>query len=326
MSMWLRTSTRRNQQIRNAFRQNQREGKLTTKDRSAAFQTPLPVALITLWLFFIGIGIYVFCFSPFLEITSVVVVGNQKISQPKVLAVAERLLNGFYWKIFSKKNIFFVPRGALEETLKQTYPLFDRVEITRVFPHQLEIRVAERSYLLLWCSGGPCYAVTSGQRAVGYAPDTQPETWQLAVVDTSALPVSVGESLEVQPYFSVFEQLTRLLPERLELSLQPEAYTPSRFSQELRVVTGAGWSIIVNTEIPVEDTLASLKAFLEHRSQGPQKDVPLSTIDLRVPGKVFYTEKAINNAPMVVESVDAAPLSQKKDAKHSDQGKKHSDK
>ncbi len=282
-------------------------------DRSVGFRARSPYPLFFLWGIFVGVAAYLFLASPLLEITEISASGEERLSGMRIEHTVEAALSGKTLGLFSRRNYLFLPTRDIEAALRDAYPLIKSVSVRPVFPRRLEINVTERPTLLLWCSGGPCYLLDEEGRA--FANDRalfeMYATERRVIVDTSALPVHVGEPFEGIEYLRHFEALFDSMPARLNLRLRQEASTASHFSRELRLVTDVGWTLLVSTEIPVEETLSVLSSFLESRAGNEAQANPLMLVDARVPGRIFYSElnQATGEAsePKAAEPAESEP-------------------
>lgn len=289
--------------------------------RGEEMRTKIPYGVLLLWsIFFVTVG-YTFCLSPLLTITEVSIIGASRVPQTRLLDTVETILRQKYGKIFAKNNFLFFPRKEIQEVLLQQYPLLSTVEITRKFPDQITIQVTEKPYLLLWCSNGPCYQLDAKNRP--YSSErllyTLYEPWRLMVIDTSALPVTSEASFDIaQEYLHSFASYYSIFPKAISLSLKPQAFTPSKFSRELRVATEAGFDVLLSLDIPPEDSLSALRAFLDRRNEDVLvTNKPLVLIDLRVPGRLFFSEVRSDDTELLIQ--EAVGVSEEKDQKESNQ-------
>lgn len=292
--------------------------------RGKEMQTKIPYGVLSLWsIFFVTVG-HIFFLSPLLTITEVSIIGADRVPQPRLFDTVETVLQEKYGRVFAKNNFLFFPRKEVQEVLLQQYPLLSTVDIARKFPDQITIRVTEKPYLLLWCSNGPCYQLDSknypySSERLLYA---LYEPWRLMVIDTSALPVTSEAPFDTaQEYLHSFASYYSLFPKVISLSLKSQAFTPSKFSRELRVATEAGFDVLLSLDIPPEDTLSALKAFLDRRN----KDVvgtknPLALVDLRVPGRIFFSEVRSDDTESLIQETVEVP--EEKDQKEGHQGQK----
>jgi hypothetical protein len=327
--MWFRfrTRSRRDQLFRQALA---KEGRGTKKviDRGEYFRSRFPYEILFLWIAFGVVLGYAAGFSPLLNVTDIVIEGNERISSERLLDTVETTLSEKHWRMVSQKNYFFVPTQELTQQLFELYPILETVTVEKVFPNRLEVNLTEKAYLTIWCSGGPCYM-----------PDTQGnaetnsrllytlyDPWRLVIVDTSALPVVVDQPLMVKPYLEYFEALHRQFASAVSLELERNASTPSRFANELSVRTSAGWTLLVNIETPPEEMLRALTVFIKDRDQDRTKGNPLMIVDMRVPGRIFYSElNQTTGEESVIKEAEVKLTDSVKEEKKKNSNKKRSE-
>lgn len=286
-----RIPSRRQQLFREALSRESNKTKKTV-DRGEGFRTNFPYGIFFLWSAFLGVIVYVFFFSAYLFTTNVQIETSGQVMQEEVLALVQPILDSNRFYIFPSKNFFMVPEQKIRETLMTEYPIIQEVIIERSFPQSMSITLKDRTKLLMWCSGGPCVLIDGEvARFQEKSFESRYDTFRLTVTDTSALPVVANVALPVKDYLEYFSLLQEKFPQELGRTLLSEATTPSRFSRELRLTTSEGWSLLANIDIPIEETMLSLRAFFEKRQYEASKEGPsLVTVDARVPGRIFFTE------------------------------------
>lgn len=283
-------SSHRQQLFREALSRESAKQKKNV-DRGERFRSKFPYGVLVLWIAFFGILGYILLFSPFLVLSQITVISSGRVGAEEVQSVINPLLDTKRWFVFPARNFFVVPKTKITESLLTEYPLLESVRVERTFPNALEVITTERSKLLLWCSGGPCAMLDADERARVHEKSFQSryDELRLSVVDTSALPFDIRAILPVREYLTYFSLLQGRFPEAAGIDLSLQATTPSRFSRELRVTTSEGWFLLVNIDIPFEETISSLQAFFEERRSQVSRPALIS-IDARVPGRIFFTE------------------------------------
>ncbi|HFC76857.1 MAG TPA: FtsQ-type POTRA domain-containing protein, partial [Candidatus Moranbacteria bacterium] len=118
-------------------------------------------------IIFIGVVVYSFIFSTFLEISSVSIIGLNKISAKEAYQLIDELKSGKYFGIVPKNNFLFLRSKKIVQQFEDKFKRIDTMEVIKKFPHKLEIRINERNTLLIVCSGGNCYFVD--KKGVAYA-------------------------------------------------------------------------------------------------------------------------------------------------------------
>jgi hypothetical protein len=122
------------------------------------------------------------------------------------------------------------------------------------------------------------------------------DTIRLSVIDESAPPVVMGGMLPVEPYLTTLRTAHENFSKLGIGSLSLTATTPSRHSGELTFSTGENWNLTLSVERPVEKSLGTLQAFLIEYAKEHADRSGLTSIDLRVEGRIFYAEK---NLPVI---------------------------
>lgn len=287
----LRIPSRRQQLFREALSRESNKTKKTV-DRGEGFRKNFPYGIFFLWSAFLGVIVYVFFFSAYLFTTNVQIETSGQVTQEEVLALVQPILDSKQFYILPAKNFFLVPEQKIREALMTEYPIIQEVRIERSFPQSMSVTLQEREKLLMWCSGGPCALIDSGQaRFQEKSFESRYDMLRLTVTDTSALPFVVNTTLPVQEYLEYFSSLQEKFPQELGRTLLSEATTPSRFSRELRLTTNEGWVLLASIDIPLEETMLSLRAFFEKRQYETSGErPPLVMVDARVPGRIFFTE------------------------------------
>lgn len=251
----------------------------------------LPWVSVLLWSSFLFVGGYIVFFSPALLVQEISVEGESIIPIEEYQAMIETELMGNYFGVLKKRNFFLIPTKHITEDVLQRYPKIAQLSLDRQFPDRLVVRLNEDPALLRWCSGGPCYSVRDGRAvAVPFADDVRYASVRLSVIDASALPVVIGEPLPIGPYLDTFFVLWKNLPKITAGAVDLVATTPSRHSGELQVLTGEGWKLLVSVERPADESLGALRLFLEEYAKEHSSRQRLSSVDLRVEGKIFYAE------------------------------------
>lgn len=279
---------------------------------------PLSWVSASLWLAFSLVGGYVLFFSPSLMIQRVSVEGESVIPLAEYQALVETELEGAYFGVFHRRNFFFAPTRRITERMLERYPKLSAATVSRHFPDRLTLTLNEAPVILRWCSGGPCYGIRDGRAAViPFSEDERYESVRLSVIDESALPVQAGAPLPVEPYLESFRVVRDGLEQIIAGPVSVVATTPSRHSNELTLSTEEGWRLLVAVDRPAEESLGTLRVFLDEYAKEHADRAELESVDLRVEGRVFYagsgqpTPEIISTVPSPTES-EAADMKKKK--------------
>ena len=307
-----------------------REGRVVTGESKQ--RTSLFIGIVLLWLVFLATLVYVAFFSSFFLAGVPRMSGTDQLSEAGLLLSVENQLAGKYLGIFPKRNFFLIRPRALEAFLRSEYPLLASVAVTRVFPDGLSISVSEREKIILWCVQGPSRRVSNGSDSgevitieenvapvergcflideagrsgdAGRALLAENIHSVLFVTDTSGRTVSQGEGVFDPSYGAFVIRLSKLFPEQMGMDLGAEYTTVSRFANEVRAKTSEGWEVYVNSEIPVETSLNTLRLLFE-KELPQEKRTGLAYIDLRTENRVYYAFR--EGAGAVVKAEEGAP-------------------
>lgn len=252
---------------------------------------PLPWVSVSLWTSFVLVGGYILFFSPALLIQRVSVEGESVIPHEEYEDFTATNLEGAYLGVFKRRNYFLLPTDEIAGRILERYPLLSGVTVKRRFPDTVVLSLRESPVILRWCSAGPCYGVRDGRAAlIPFSEDERYATSRLSVVDESALPVREGDLLPVESYLETFRIVRDGLARLAVSDVSEIAATPSRHSNELTLTVAEGWRLLVAIDRPAEETLGTLRVFLDEYAKEHKDRSNLDSVDLRVEGKVFYAE------------------------------------
>ncbi len=286
-----RTGTPRERMFREAFFPD-RQSRKPLLVREKPDRNRVGWGMISLWVVLISVIVYTVFFSDFHSVRKVTVSGTKDVSPAAVDSFVRSRLSGRRFGIFPRDNFFSAPIASLEQETLLEFPKLSRVSIARRFPDGLSVDVAEKDRLLLWCSSGPCYLVgDDGMAAEAQFADTEENRPFLTrILDESARPVEIGERLMAPETVRGVLLLEAGLRERSGIGIVPPYFSPSRVSDELRILTDEGWELLVSVDVEPEKTIASLRLVLE--KEIPQEKHPsLRYIDLRTENRAFFTYK-----------------------------------
>lgn len=275
-----------------------------------------------LWLVFIGVCLWGAVLSPWFTIETITVSGETSISSEKIQALLWAEVRHPFWKVLPQRNLIFISPHRLATLLGAQYPKFSRVDIYRVFPHQLTVVVAERPFLVEWCSGGPCFLIQNGraEHSIAEIPEYAPA--RLVIIDRSGQDVVAGQTFSGVELVDFMAALWEEWPQE-SLALIPEAETPSRHSAELRLRTQAGFELWVATDRPLAETIAAWELIHDKVFQ-PETIAQLAVVDLRTAGKAFLRSRNIASEAATLDT-EAAPSEKSEKTTIKNKQKKESD-
>lgn len=241
-------------------------------------------------ILFVGVVIYSFVFSNFLEITEIEIKKDGIIPKEEVGKIIDREIDGKYLKVVSKKNFIFFNSGNIERKLKSDFKKIKTVDIKRTFPNKVTVEIEERNLILSLCSRGDCYFID--ERGYAYEkmnPDSnfinRNETIEL--IDESGKEIIENEYVLLPSYIEFIVMIADKLKKDIDIEILSEYRTKSRISEELIVQTRKGWDIYFSAKTPIEKSIQTLKTLL-NRHLFLRDLHELEYIDLRSENKVFY--------------------------------------
>ncbi len=258
-----------------------------------------------LWSAFVIVSGYMLFFSPGLSVSLISVSGESILPLDEYEQYVHRSIQGSYLGFIPKNNFFLIPTKSIEQELSRQYPKISHVLVERQFPIGIRVMVEETPLLFRWCSGGPCYGFMDREmRLLPTVEDPRYEPAQLSIIDESALPVTVGTSVDVAAYFEALDFFYREALQYAGTTVRREARTPSRHSRELSLETDEGWLIQLSTERSPEASLRALQIFLDDYAKEHPDRTRLSHVDLRVEGKIFFSDRSEATLPIESEEGD----------------------
>lgn len=248
--------------------------------------------VLFLWILFFGTVIYVIFFSPYLLIhPPIIMSGVENIEESSLDEFFQKKLSGKYFGIILKNSFFLVQPKRLEAHLKEAYPLIQSVSLTRVFPSGLQAVFQERKHIVLWCSGETCYHLLENGSAKKTTPVFETEanrSYTIFVRDASLLPVEEGDFVVGENFVSFAASLRESFKESLDMNIENTFTTSSRFADELKIKTGEGFEVYVNTQIPISTSLDALHILFE-KEVNTEARRQLKYIDLRTENRIYYS-------------------------------------
>ncbi len=261
-----------------------------------------PWLALLLWIFFVGTFGYMLFFSPVMNIEVLHVEGNTLVPQSEIEKYFAEEREQISWKILKRQNFFLFRGSIFEKRLREELPAIEDVRIEKTFPNKLSVFVIERQTAILWCSRGPCALIRKDGRAAEGAniPEKRGTLPLYTIVDIGGLPIVLGDKIFNYPFVQNFEENTKLLKEEFGIVVKSDATSASRFSDEVRFTTEAGYELLLNLRLDPHQNSKFLHLFFDQEipldSQGE-----LKSIDLRTENRIYYALK--NSKPEEQEEV-----------------------
>lgn len=246
--------------------------------------------VIVLWFLFLGTGVYVVFFSPYLILKEPEITGLERIDRTSFLEAVRGELDQKYLRSIARNRYGLIRSKALEQGLRMQYPLIRNIEVEQVFPDTVILSLEERETILLWCTRDTCVHILEDGTGIPVSDVYQTEENQsrtLVLRDMSGQSLLNEEKRFEDEWITMPTLLKRSLQEQFSLEIEKEMSFSSRFANELRVKTTNGFEIFFGTKVPLESSLGALALLLE-KEIPKKRQAELEYIDLRTENKVFY--------------------------------------
>lgn len=236
-----------------------------------------------------------------LQIKHISIVGLEAISTQDVQSeVDAALADSFFVGLIPYRFLLAAPLEAVAQGITRHFPLIADVAIEREFPDTLAITVRERKPFGIICNDAPRDIPASDQQqpevqcayidTTGVAYQQAPRTTGFLIIkiSTDDAAVTVGnqmiDKVMMRRMIDVGGKIHSAVSSSV-VSYQLLRNTP----RELRVTVKEGFSLILNRDDDLNQTLSVLRTLLEKEIK--QKRKHLDYIDLRFGNKVFYKMK-----------------------------------
>ncbi|MBI2797829.1 FtsQ-type POTRA domain-containing protein [Candidatus Saccharibacteria bacterium] len=239
--------------------------------RVSAFVRPLIYILL-----FLGAA-YVVIISPLFQIRKITIRGNSVVVAGEVQKAVEQALS----ETPLSRNIIFLNTTQISDLIKSQNQQVASVRVDRSLPNGIVVIIREQDPALLWRSATKAYVVSNDGYA--YSQTTNNINNLITVIDTSNLPVRLGQPIVPASFVSFVKDLQTKLP---SLGIKLAQLNVGETTSEIVVATNSGYSIRLDTTRSSDDQLNDLKSTLDALKKQNKKITEY--VDLRVPGKAFY--------------------------------------
>ncbi|MFA5777032.1 MAG: FtsQ-type POTRA domain-containing protein [Parcubacteria group bacterium] len=236
---------------------------------------------------------YILFLSPFLEIRKVYLEGTIELNREDVNNKINEVLAKKTLNLISRNNFILFPYSKIKSELLGGFKKISNVKIEKIFPDSIKVKITERKSLLIWCSAGPCFIIDENGYAYTGADFESEEIKQnnlLSIIDNSGKPVIMGEKILNDNYIKFAISLKDELDRETGIKVNSEYHTGSKMADEVKVKTEEGWEIYFSAVLPIEDSVRTLKTFLDKEiDQGERSK--LEYVDLRAENRAYYKFK-----------------------------------
>jgi cell division septal protein FtsQ len=253
-----------------------------------------------LWLLFFLVAGYQVFFSGMLMIERVTIEGAGLLTSGEVEQTVQEALSEHIWTVFPQNNFLVLSMLRVEERLLASSPLIRQVSVKKLFPSTVIVSLLERGNFLFWCSGEESCFLIDEEGVLQDWPKAQEEhrVAHIFLDDEAKKPAKVGDRVVTRQFLLFINGLSQAFTEQSGITIRERMFVLSRYTDELRLETNEGFSLQINTGIPIERTLNTLRIVRE-KAIPEERRADLISVDLRIPGKAFYQLR--NEVPQETE-------------------------
>lgn len=223
------------------------------------------------------------------RIIRVSVQGVENEMQAKIVASAEDVLQEKYFGIIPKAYFLLYPRRALSKSLEKQFPLLASVSTALVNLTELEVAVAKRTPVALWCVAEECFYIDKTGFAFGAVEtDVGHLYYRLRSLKTQNAQNIVGtEALPPERLVQLLSFFSKLE----DLGLSPVEVT-FREGAEEEIILQGGSRLLVKEAEELGVVMRRLELLLGEKGLVPRREsteeISVDYIDLRFGNKIFY--------------------------------------
>ncbi|MDO9230986.1 MAG: FtsQ-type POTRA domain-containing protein [bacterium] len=242
-----------------------------------------------IFIAFATVLIYALFFSPFLEITSIEVNGNEHITENSILDKINPQISGKYFDAIKKNNLLLIRTGKIKKDIQVEFRIIKEITIKREFPSKLVVSIIERKSQMVFCSTNNCFMLDENGEAYDnyFASEENDKNNFIILREESSRKINLGEVILEKNYMEYVQGIKRELLARLEMEVENNFRVVSLISKDIRVKTKEGPEIFFNENIELEKEIEMLKVVLENKIEKNQRQ-DLEYIDLRIDNKIYY--------------------------------------
>ncbi len=260
-------------------------------------KTMIKAGLLFATLLFIFFGLVWGAHNDRVRIVNIYIEGNSVVLDRDIREGVDAQMEGKYFKMFPKNNIFIHPRWQIKQEILNKFKRIYYVKVSAIDVNSIAITVKERDPYALWCvdsfiekkknSINNCYFIDDKGFAFTKAPAFSDNVY-FTVYDkqsTESINNLVGQNFLTEERFILLMQLRALLSkEGLDVD-----YLTQIENNDFEFYLTSGGKVIFNEYQDIEKLLHNLVAAIEvKRNEGRKVEKDLEYIDVRFNNKVLF--------------------------------------
>jgi cell division septal protein FtsQ len=246
------------------------------------------VGVVVLVGFFAGLS-----YIPALQIKTVQVAGAQTLSTSTLQAFVTQRIEGSYWFIFPKRNIFLYPKQVIRDDLVAEYPVLSSADVRAHTFDTLLITLVEREPRVLWCGRSfdhpePCQFVDDSGVVYGPAPtfSSPVYTQYYGALPDGPLP----KRYLAQEHFTAFAALVDAIAQKL--TNEQVAGVALDGTGDVRMHFESGFVLLFTLNDHPGDVFERLSLALTAEPVASRTLSDFAYLDLRFGDKLYYKLKS----------------------------------
>lgn len=205
----------------------------------------------------------------------------------------QEILNGKYFWLFPKTNIFLYPKKEIEKKLLAEFPRIRSVGVATFDNHILSISIVEREPFALWCDTLPlsgsvskCYFLDSDGFVFDHAPQFSGNAYFKYY---GFLPFEAPIGSYYLSSTTRFHELSGFVQNTEKLDITP-LYMTAQDTDSFELYVFGGGKILLDTRESLSKVFERFSALLKTPNLVPRKggELLVDYIDLRFGNKMFF--------------------------------------
>jgi len=236
-------------------------------------------------IFLAGEAFYLLFFSPIFRIKSIQISGNERLLAANIESEARNEMFKEYGD-----NIFRLRSAKIGEALTVSFPEIAKIELKRIFPDNLKIKIEERLPVAVFCQQDTCFNVDEGGVIFNRPSASSSVEKELPKIEnqTFSLKANPGDIVISERLLAQIMQIETEFKNNLKISTAGFLVVSE---QRLDVKAAQGWEVYFNLKGDLAWQITELSVILNEKIP-PQRRKNLEYIDLRF-DKVFVAPEGI---------------------------------
>ena len=229
-----------------------------------------------------GSLIYLLFFTSSMKIIETNLSGLKSVRSEEIFTISDSIKNKIALGITSFKprnNILFFDTSLLKSRILSEFPVVQDVNISKEFPHKINVEIKERLPIGTWCSADVCHYF-----------DQEGVLWGNALRSSGSLLLNIDDLriLDKKPSMLSREILEPIQKAVLDLDAVgikiKKVSIPTEAIDDFRIDSVTGYYILFNNDTDISGQVKILKILLDEKGA----EFKPAYLDLRIDGRVYY--------------------------------------